>query len=609
MEPSREHPHAPGPSLWPVGFAVGIVVLLVGLVVSLSIVGVGAIIATIFATLWVRDLARGSGLTEAPEVEPETRADRERAPALVDVRPESRYSRSVFLELSTLGLGGVIGGLVTVPALGFMIGPAFLKQGEPDHDLGPLSDFPEGKFVITTFMADPKQGFVSRRTAFVRNNGFLGNLPSFTIISNHCAHLGCPVQPNGDPGKPKQYKDVTTRMVQPSGFGCPCHGGQYDTEGNRTAGPPGPRARPVRVLDPQRPSLRREGVLGLPCRRRGRRRQDPQADARVPRRARRRDRVLVVSDPTSPLMAARSPSRQERIMYPLDWLEERSGLVGGVRYFLFRKVPADINWFQTLGSATLTAFIVQAVTGVILAMYYQPGPATAYPSIQHITNDVWAGWLVRGMHKWGASVFIILMFLHMGRVFLFGAYKYPRELNWIVGVLLLALGLAEGFTGYLLPWDQTSYWATTVGINLNGTAPFLGPFLAQFLQGGTYINADTLSRFYAIHMLLLPGAIAGLIGLHLYLVIRLGVTSPPWSKEAAGTGQVAAPDSEWPDRPDPACAARRPRPAGRLRWVATGSPSARRSSSSTRKTSRSGGSRSTPTRCSTTRSCRSSSWS
>ena len=108
-------------------------------------------------------------------------------------------------------------------------------------------------------------------------------------------------------------------------------------------------------------------------------------------------------------------------------------------------------------------------------MYYQPGPTTAYPSIQHITNDVWGGWLVRGMHKWGASVFIILMFLHMGRVFLFGAYKYPRELNWIIGVLLLASGLAEGFTGYLLPWDQTSYWATTVGINLNGTAPVPRP--------------------------------------------------------------------------------------------------------------------------------------
>ncbi len=240
-------------------------------------------------------------------------------------------------------------------------------------------------------------------------------------------------------------------------------------------------------------------------------------------------------------MASKRLTRQEQILYPLDWIEERSGLVGGVRYFLFRNVPSDINWFQTLGAAALTAFIVQAATGIVLAMYYQPGPTTAYPSILRITDDVWAGWLVRGMHKWGASVFIILMFMHMGRVFLFGAYKYPRELNWIIGVLLLTLGLAEGFTGYLLPWDQTSYWATTVGINLNGTAPFLGPFIAQFLQGGTAINANTLSRFYAIHMLILPATIGGMIALHLYLVIRLGVASPPWSKTAAGTGSPPEP--------------------------------------------------------------------
>jgi quinol-cytochrome oxidoreductase complex cytochrome b subunit len=225
---------------------------------------------------------------------------------------------------------------------------------------------------------------------------------------------------------------------------------------------------------------------------------------------------------------------QQAIVYPLDWLEERSGLVGGVRYFLFRKVPADTNWMQTLGSATLTAFIVQAVTGVVLAMYYKPTPGDAYKSIQFITDDLTLGWLVRGMHRWGASVFIILMFMHMGRVFLFGAYKYPRELNWIVGVLLLVMGMMEGFTGYLLPWDQTAYWATVVGINLNGTAPFLGPWLAQFLRGGQEIGADTLTRFYSLHMLIVPGGIIALIGLHLYLVIRLGVTSPPWSREAAG---------------------------------------------------------------------------
>jgi menaquinol-cytochrome c reductase cytochrome b subunit len=222
------------------------------------------------------------------------------------------------------------------------------------------------------------------------------------------------------------------------------------------------------------------------------------------------------------------------VMYPLDWLEERSGIVGGVKYFLFRKVPRDSSWWHTLGSATLTAFLVQVGTGVVLAMYYKPHPDTAYQSIERITNDITLGWLVRGMHRWGASVFIILMFFHMARVFLFGAYKYPRELNWIIGVLLLVLGMLEGFTGYLLPWDQTAYWATVVGINLNATAPFAGPFLAQFLQGGLNIGPDTLSKFYALHMLLVPGGIMALIGLHLYLVVRLGVTSPPWSKSAAG---------------------------------------------------------------------------
>jgi quinol-cytochrome oxidoreductase complex cytochrome b subunit len=234
-------------------------------------------------------------------------------------------------------------------------------------------------------------------------------------------------------------------------------------------------------------------------------------------------------------MAASSKSPlQTAVLAPLDWLEERSGIVGGVKYFLFRKVPHDINWMQTLGSATLTAFLVQAITGVVLAMYYKPDPDKAYESVLYITNDLTLGWLVRGMHKWGASVFIILMFFHMARTFLFGAYKYPRELNWIVGVLLLVMGMAEGFTGYLLPWDQTAYWATVVGININATAPFLGPFLAQFLQGGANIGPDTLSKFYAFHMLLIPGGIFALIGLHLYLVVRLGVTSPPWSPTAAG---------------------------------------------------------------------------
>ena len=238
---------------------------------------------------------------------------------------------------------------------------------------------------------------------------------------------------------------------------------------------------------------------------------------------------------------------EELALYPLDWIEERtrledrSGIVGGIKYFFVRRVPGDISWGHTLGSATLTAFLVQAITGVILAMYYVPDPDRAYESIRYITNEVTLGWLVRGMHRWGASVFIILIFLHMARVFLFGAYRYPRELNWIVGALLLVLGMLEGFTGYLLPWDQTAYWATVVGINLQGTGPFAGPFLVNVLAGGAEIGQDTLPRFYSIHMLLIPGAIFALIGLHLWLVVRIGVSSQPWSPEAAGSGEPEAP--------------------------------------------------------------------
>jgi quinol-cytochrome oxidoreductase complex cytochrome b subunit len=218
---------------------------------------------------------------------------------------------------------------------------------------------------------------------------------------------------------------------------------------------------------------------------------------------------------------------------PIDvagWVDERTGASGFLTGMLFRKVPKGTNWFYTLGSATLFAFVVQAVTGVFLAMYYQPTATGAYESVNHLTNDVFLGEFVRGMHKWGASVMIILIFLHMGRTFFFGAYKYPRELNWVIGVVLLILTITMGFTGYLLPFDQRSFWATVVGVNINGTGPVVGPYLSDFLRSGSEFGATTLSRFYAIHMLLLPGAIIGLIGAHMYLVVKLGTTAPPWVK-------------------------------------------------------------------------------
>jgi quinol-cytochrome oxidoreductase complex cytochrome b subunit len=218
----------------------------------------------------------------------------------------------------------------------------------------------------------------------------------------------------------------------------------------------------------------------------------------------------------------------------VDWIDERMTISPGLRWLMFRKVPRGTNWAYTLGSATLFAFLNQAVTGVFLAMYYRPDTSGgAYESIRYINDNVFLGQFVHAMHKWGASVMVILIFLHMGRVFFYGAYKYPRELTWVIGVVLLILTLVMAFTGYLLPWDNRSYWATVVGININGTGPFIGPFLSDFLRGGAEFGSTTLSRFYAIHMLLVPGLIIALIGAHLYLVTKLGTTAPPWIKPEA----------------------------------------------------------------------------
>jgi menaquinol-cytochrome c reductase cytochrome b subunit len=215
----------------------------------------------------------------------------------------------------------------------------------------------------------------------------------------------------------------------------------------------------------------------------------------------------------------------------VNWVDERTSLSGAVRWLMFRKVPKGTNWFYTLGSATMFAFLNQAVTGVFLAMYYRPDVnGGAYESIRYVTNDVFLGAFVRGMHKWGSSVMVVLVFLHMGRTFFFGAYKYPRELNWVIGVVLLILTMTMSFTGYLLPFDERAYWATIVGVNINGTGPLIGPYLSDFLRAGPEFGATTLSRFYAIHMLLVPGLIAALIGAHLYLVAKLGTTAPPWLK-------------------------------------------------------------------------------
>jgi menaquinol-cytochrome c reductase iron-sulfur subunit len=243
-----------------------VAVLLVGLIVGWGIVLLGAVLTVGFGFLWARDVVEGapteptvseeapSGAGAAPV--PVRGGRREAAlPAMSEAEIE-RYPRNVFLEGATLGLGALIGGIVTVPVLGFAVLPAFVDQEPSGADLGPLENFPENEWRVATFMEDPEQGEVTRRTAFVRNNGELNGVPSFTIISNRCAHLGCPTQPGG-PIEEEQRQEVETEQAtvtliptQPSAFSCPCHGGAYDTEGNRTAGPP------VRALDRYEFSIR-----------------------------------------------------------------------------------------------------------------------------------------------------------------------------------------------------------------------------------------------------------------------------------------------------------------------------------------------------------------
>ena len=252
-------PHGPEPSLWPLGFAIGLTVTLVGLVIgSWSAAAVGAVVMVTCGFVWMRDAMTGDeDVAAAP------------APgtvAVVDGAEEDPelYRRGTFLGLATLGLGGVITGMVALPVAGFAVLPAFVDQGHDDIDIGPIEDYPEGDFVVATFLSNPEQGEVSRRTAYVRNNGFKDGVPSFTILSNRCVHLGCPVQVNGlSLEDQKQLVKVEggapielTPTKAASGFGCPCHGGQYDTEGNRVAGPP------VRALDRYR-FLIRDGRLVL----------------------------------------------------------------------------------------------------------------------------------------------------------------------------------------------------------------------------------------------------------------------------------------------------------------------------------------------------------
>jgi ubiquinol-cytochrome c reductase cytochrome b subunit len=207
----------------------------------------------------------------------------------------------------------------------------------------------------------------------------------------------------------------------------------------------------------------------------------------------------------------------------IEWLENRTGIQTAIKNFLYEDIPASSGWHQVIGSMAVFFFIIQVFTGGLLAFNYAPTPGEAYNSVKYIMTELTGGSLIRGLHHWGASMMLIIVVLHMLQVFLYGAYKKPREATWMVGVVLLLIVLAFGLTGYLLPWDNRAYWGTVVTTQIAGQAPLAGPYLTRLLGGGNGVGNVTFSRFYALHTILLPPLTIIIIGIHIYLVRKHGV--------------------------------------------------------------------------------------
>jgi len=213
----------------------------------------------------------------------------------------------------------------------------------------------------------------------------------------------------------------------------------------------------------------------------------------------------------------------------VDWLEHRTGLETAVKSFLYEDIPASSGWRQVFGSVALFSFMVQAVTGILLAFNYAPTPGDAWNSVRYIMTELTGGALIRGLHHWGASIMVVIVVLHMVQVFIWGAYKKPREATWLVGCVLLLITMAYGLTGYLLPWDNRAYWGTVVTTQIAALPPVVGPYVTRLMgvgaEGG--VGVVTFSRFYALHVLLLPPLTIILVGVHIYLVRKHGVAPAP----------------------------------------------------------------------------------
>jgi ubiquinol-cytochrome c reductase cytochrome b subunit len=210
------------------------------------------------------------------------------------------------------------------------------------------------------------------------------------------------------------------------------------------------------------------------------------------------------------------------------WFDRRLQLAAPVREALEHPVPREsASWFYVFGSAALTVFMLQLVTGILLALIYEPSAGGAWNSLQVLNHRIPLGWFIRALHGWGSNFMVAIVLIHMVQVFLFGAFKFPRELTWLVGVLLLLLTLGMAFTGQVLRFDQDAYWGLGIGASISSRIPVLGPWIVQLLLGGPIIAGATLSRFFALHVFVIPGSLIAFVGIHLLLVLKLGINEWP----------------------------------------------------------------------------------
>src|ERR1700745_569156 len=211
-----------------------------------------------------------------------------------------------------------------------------------------------------------------------------------------------------------------------------------------------------------------------------------------------------------------------------EWFDRCLQLAAPIREAAEHPVPRNTaSWFYVFGSAALTVFLLQLVTGILLALIYVPSASEAWNSLQALNHDVTLGWFIRAMHGWGSNFMVAIVLIHMVQVFLFGAYKFPRELTWIIGVLLLLVTLGMAFTGQVLRFDQDAYWGLGIGVSISSRIPVLGPWLVNLLLGGPIIAGATLSRFFALHVFVIPGLLIAFVALHLLMVLKLGINEWP----------------------------------------------------------------------------------